>query len=50
MSLFRADIKISMSDKKIYSLSFLFDPPPPLKTKVTKVETFCNVSVNTRPR
>ena len=39
---------MSMSDKKLNSLRFLFDPHPlPLKTKVTKIEKFCNVSVNT---
>ena len=45
----RGDIKISMSDKKLNSRNFLFEPtsPPPLKTKVTKIEKFCNVSVNT---
>ena len=45
----RGDVKMSMSDKKLNSLSFLFDPPslPSYKTKVTKVENFCNVSVST---
>ena len=33
----RGNVKMSMSDKKLNSLSFLFDPlPSPLKTKVRK--------------
>ena len=32
----RDNVKMLMSDKKLNSLSFLFDPPPPFKTKVTK--------------
>ena len=35
--LIRGDVKMSMSDIKLNSLSFCFDPPPhPLKTKVIK--------------
>ena len=32
----RGDVKMLMSDKKLNFLTFLFDPPPPPKTKVTK--------------
>ena len=47
MLLPRGDVKMSMSDKKLNFLSFLFDSPspPPFKTKVTKS---LKVSVNTR--
>ena len=44
----RGNVKMSMSDRKLNSLSFLFNPNLPFKTKVTK--KFCNVSVNTQPR
>ena len=45
----RGDVKLSMSDKKPNSPSFLFDSPSPFPSKLKrqKVEKFCNVSVKT---
>ena len=48
LSAVRDHVKMSMSNKKLNFLSFLFEPPPPpqKKLKLQKVEQFCNVSVN----